>query len=447
MPPRTIRSKAQKPAPGAARAAPPARARRLARPVRVDLVAAAPEQARDVQGEAEQILAQVGAGLRRVLDRLGLGAGAPRDLERVLGLHKTLCWRVLQVAYGTDLLAAAPHLPGDEGIDKFLRAASRRGVIASDLDQVRDAASRYRRAIKSHAGDRASFEVMLQSLSAPQESAVELRAARRAGYRSASYAWGVQTAVRILAAIITPTGGHLGEGRADLATVRAHVGARRLRKEGAIKLSRTIEHDTENPGVRRAAALPIFPLDVVGGVPLLPEFSTRPLPRLEAVELPGRNVEYCFADQALGDRSAISVFTGEVRRDLEGVRWSNADNKTNALQMTIRTPVALSILDLWAPPEFGLSHRALTVSAVGVDPLLQKPETWEVLPTSASVARLGRGLLAARLREVPEYQGALARCFDGLGWAPDDYELHRVRLEYPIVGSCLILQTTLPPRP
>lgn len=415
-----------------------------AAPLSTESITSAAE-ARDVQGEAERVLAQVGAALRRVLDRLNLAAGAPRDLERVLGLHKTLCWRVLQVAYSTDLLAVAPHLPGDEGLEKFLRAASRRGVVAADLEQVRIAAARYREAIKSHAGDRASFEVMLQSLSSPQESSVELRAARRAGYRSASYAWGVQTAVRILSAIITPTAG--SDGRADLATLRAHVGARRLRREGTIKLSRTIEHDTENPGERRAAALPIFPREVVGGVPLLAEFSTKPLPRLEAVSLPGRNVEYCFADQALGDRSAINVFTGEVRRDLAGARWSNADNKTNALQMTLRTPVALSILDLWAPPEFGLAHRALVVSAVGVDPLLQKPEAWELLPSSATVERIGRGLLAARIREVPEYQPALGACFDQLGWVPDDYELHRVRLEYPIVGSCLVLQTTLPPRP
>jgi len=395
-----------------------------------------------MQAGVEHALLDLGTELRRVLAFVHPGEAAPRDLERALGLHKTLSWRVLQVAYAREPLAAAPHVPGEEGMEKFLLAAGKAGAGRGVLDGVRASMDRYRALVKAHAGDRASFDVMLMSLATPAETAVELKAARRAGYRSTSYAWGVQTAVRILAGIITPVGDEL----VDFATVRGHVRARRVRKEGVLRLSRTIEHDTDSPGGRRATALPIAPEEVEGGVPLLREFCTQPLPRLEAVALPGKNVEYRFADQALGEGSAITVFSGEVRRGLSGARWRSGTNTSNALMLTVRDPIGVGVIDLWVPPEFGVGHRGLVVSAIGVDPLTQTPAQWHVLPASASVERMGRGLPAARLGEAPGYEGAVASCFERLGWGAEGYELHRLRLEYPILGSCLVVQTELPAR-
>ena len=401
-----------------------------------------PEQPdKALQIDAERVLSELGDRLRTVLERFNHGSATTRDLEHDLGLHKTLCWRILQVANAREPLAAAQHVPGDEGLEKFLRAAGRAGVDRPTLDAVREAAERYRALMKLHAGDRASFEVMLLSLAEPGDSAVELKAARRAGYRSTSYAWGAQTAVRILSVIITPS----GTDAVDLATIRGHVRARRIRDEGAIRLSRTVEHDTDEPGQRRSVAEPIEPENLVGGVPLLRDFCTNPLPPLEAVQLPGMNVEYRFTTQPIGELAAITTFTGEVRRGLKGARWQTEGNTSNALMMTIRDPVGLGVIDLWAPPEFGFEHRALLIAAIGVDPLSQKPTQWHILPASVKVERMGRGLHAARITEAPTYENALARCFQRLAWDPATYELHRIQLEYPVLGSCMVLQTQLPP--
>jgi len=396
----------------------------------------------DVRSDSEAVLSDIGLSLRAVLAAIYEGTPAPRHLEKLLGLHKTLCWRVLQVAFARDPLAAAPYLPGDEGMEKLLKAAQRAGAQRTICETVRAGVARYRDLARAHAGDRASFEVMLMSLAAPRETTVELKAARRAGYRSTSYLWGVQTAVRILAVIINPH----ADGSVDLATIRGHVRARRVREQGLLRLSRTIEHDTDAPDKRRVVAVPIDPDSLVGGVPILPQFSTKPLPRLDAIALPGQNVEYCFADQHVGEQSAVTIFTGEIRRGLQGARWRSEGNTSNAMMMAVRDPVGLGVIDLWAPPEFGTGHRALTVSSVGVDALRQRPDQWHVLPGDATAARLGKGLAAAHLSEVPEYEQAVAHCMKLLGWNPRDFELHRLRMEYPVVGSCLVLQTMLAER-
>lgn len=396
----------------------------------------------DLGREAGGVVAVVAAALRTVIERAVEGTATTRELERTLGLNKTLAWKVLQVAYGRDPLASAHHIPGAEGLEKFLRAAAKRGVEKESLEAVRLGAARYREMVKSHAGDRVSLEVMLQGLSALEDGEVELKAARRAGFRSAGYAWGVQTAVRVLSAIITPT----TEDLVDLATVRAHVRMRRVRKEGLLRLSRTIEHDTDEIGPRRAKAQAIEPENLEGGVPLLRSFCTQPLPRLQSVEGAGQAIEYQMMDQGLGERSAVTVFTGEIRRGLGGARYRTEANSTNALMMTIRDPVGLAVIDLWTPLGLFREHKALVVSAIAADPLRQKPDEWQVLPAATSVERMGRGVRAARIDEAPDYEPAFAQCMSRLQWDAEDYELHRVRLDYPVLGSCLILRTTLPER-
>lgn len=396
----------------------------------------------ELQVAAEGVLIEMGQRLRRVLTAVAPGEAGPSDLERELGLHKTLGWRIIQVAYAREPLAVASHVPGDEGLEKFLVAALARGADAGDVEGVRQIAAQYRVLIKAHAGDRASFDVMLMGMATPEDTAVELKAARRAAYRSASYAWGVQTATRVLAVVVTPTGDDL----VDIATIRGHVRARRVRREGVVRLTRTVGHDTDAPDLQRTEPQAIEPESVLDGVALLPRFCTQPLPPVTAATLPNHRLEYRFSEQPIGEQSAITVFTGEVRRGLSGTRWSTEANRTNAIMMTIRDPLGLGVIDLWAPPEFGMEHRALVVSAIGVDPQTQRPSDWHALPGSATVERMGRGLLAARLSEAPMYEDAVGHCFNRLGWAANNYELHRLRLEYPMIGSCLVLQTVLPER-
>lgn len=398
---------------------------------------------RTLHVEAERALSDLITGLRKVFDKLQPGQLGPRDLERLLGMHKSLAWRVLQVAASREPLSAVPHVPGEKGMEKFLYAVSRKGVGVETLRPVREAFTRYRSLAKSHAADRASFDVMLMSVASPQETMVELRAARRAAFRSASYTWGIQTEVRTLTAILTP----VGDDAVDLATLRGHYQTRRLRREGFFRLPRTVEHDTDNPDRRRATALPIEPRDVLGGVPLLREFCTDPLPPLQAVELADGNVEYRYVDQPLGDRASVTIFTAEVRRNLLGARYRDQLNSTNAIMMTANVPIGYAVLDLWAPPGFGLEQRSLVVEAIGVEVLKQKPDQWRALPVSTSVECLGTGLRNARIPQVPAQERALTRCFERLGWSPDDYELHRVKMEYPPMGTCLVLQTTLHERP
>jgi len=264
--------------------------------------------------EAQDVLAGVRRSIRGVLEQLRGPSARPRDLEQALGLHKTLAWRVLRVAYGRDPLADVQHIPGGEGIEKFLSAAEVAGVEKVRLVTVRESVARFRALVDTHAGDRPSLEVMLRSMTDAPEPAADLRATRRAAFRCASYTWGTQTKARILSGIFTPCGG----GLADVATVRAHVAMRRVRREGQLGLSRTVESATDKPGPRSARVEAVEPEGLLGGVPLLRDCCTRPLPEVEAVPAAGNNIDYRFVDQRIGARGAVTAYTAEIRRGLPG---------------------------------------------------------------------------------------------------------------------------------
>ncbi|MDX2147004.1 MAG: hypothetical protein SFZ23_05730 [Planctomycetota bacterium] len=397
----------------------------------------------ELHADASRVLFTLRESVRRVLDSLPFPAERGRDLEHNLKLHKTLAWRLARLAYDPDPLARIGQLPGAEGFELFLNSAARAGAAQGALRGVRTSLADLEQFARTHAGDRDSLEVLLRGLSSAEETSTDLRASRRAAFRCAAYSWGVQTGTRILGCVIRPAPG----GRADVATIRGHVRVRRVRSEGMLRLSRTVEHDTDQPDGRRARVAPIEPESSVAGVPVLPQFSSVPLPALQAVPLPGNNIEYCFADQKLGEKAAITIVTGEVRREIRGIRWKNPANSTNVLMITVRDPAEEAVIDLWAPPEFGIEHRALVVSAAGADPVAQAPECWLELPVPIQVQRLGRGMLGARLPSAVMWVDAVRSCMDRLNWNPADFELHRVRLEYPIVGTAIVLQTTLPDRP
>ncbi len=234
--------------------------------------------------------------------------------------------------------------------------------------------------------------------------------------------------------------------RMCLGTPRVLNSSTRLRPDVALTLARTMEHDTDQPSVRRARVEPIEPEGMAGGVPLLRAFCAC-LPEVIADPMPDGNLLYRFVDGRVGNAASITAFTGDVRRDLSGALHRDEANTMNALLLTISRPSALAVIDMWFPPGLWPAQPvARSLSAIAGDPLTAPPATWRPLPLSETAQRLGLGTEAGYLREVPEYSSVMASVFTRLGWDADQCEVHRLRVEYPMMGTCLGLTVELPER-
>jgi len=394
-----------------------------------------------LDAEARQLVARVCTAFHGVLSALGVSTLRACDLEAKLRLHKTMAWKIFRVAHSSDPLDEAGCIPGPEGIEIFLRAAARHDVPELLLREVREAVKGFRSLAELHADDRPSLDAMLRGMSPRAGAPSDLRSARRAAYRCASYTWGEQTQARILSVIYAPT----DPSTCDVVTIRGVIGLRRMREGVQLALTRTIEHDSGRPNASKSGAQAIEPEGVAGGVPLLRAFCSS-VPEVVPETQPDGSLVYRFGDGRVGNAAAITAFTGDIRRNLVGAIHRDEANAINAVLMRVLKPTALSVVEMWAPP--GLWRCAPIghlLCALERNPVTSPPETWRELVLVESAEHRGCGIDAAELREVPEYPAVIARVFSRLGWNVEDFESHRMKVEYPVVGTCIGLTVELDP--
>ena len=69
-----------------------------------------------------------------------------------------------------------------------------------------------------------------------------------------------------------------------------------------------------------------------------------------------------------------------------------------------------------------------------------------MLPLKESLIYLGRGAAVMRSRDVPRYEEMVRYAMKRVGWAPGRFHVYRVRIEYPIMPSSVVIHFDLPER-
>lgn len=116
------------------------------------------------QDDCREALADLRGALLDLHADLGADATRPQDVSRRLGLNKNLTWKVARIVQAEDPLEAAALVPGQAGLDIFVCAFEKAGVSASSVERARAACRGFEEMIERHAGDRAMFDAMLDSM-------------------------------------------------------------------------------------------------------------------------------------------------------------------------------------------------------------------------------------------------------------------------------------------
>jgi hypothetical protein len=77
----------------------------------------------------------------------------------------------------------------------------------------------------------------------------------------------------------------------------------------------------------------------------------------------------------------------------------------------------------------------------------QVPAHAERLVLSEHVTTLGPGLARAAIADIPEYLDLVSSVHERLKWRAEDFTLHRLRVEYPVIATVLVVQFDLPETP
>jgi hypothetical protein len=362
------------------------------------------------------------------------------DLERALGVGTTLAWQVHRVATTPNPLAAGADVPGMAATRQVLRAARSKGVPDQCLRSVTQAMETFESLVERHAGDRATFGTMINSLAGRSAEAIDVKM-RRQAFRVSSQMWGVQGKTYLRCTLCHPG---KTSSMLDIASIRGMRDIRRLRASAAFRLVGHRVRDAHKHIMAPHAVGDESPQSPPGPNLLL-DFCTQPCPEMENRLEDGYVASY-LRDTPLGNAGVRTLYLADVSRDIE---WC-VPGEPPYLENTVAswTPAEVLVLDtlihrdMFGPltPQlrvFGSLHRLGEL-----DPAKFRPE--EALPIPAEVHNLGAGVQVLPTSHVPRYAEMVESVCRRVGWDPNAFEVFRCIIEYPMLSSVVVVRFDLP---
>jgi hypothetical protein len=344
---------------------------------------------------------------------------------------------------------AAQHVPGPGGVRIFLNAAAGQGVPSRLTESAAKAVEEFDRLIQIHAGDRASLEMMMSGYARRGRKQGDLTH-RRAAFRANSYLWGVQAKTHLKADFLHPSG---SSGQFDIGSIRGFVGFRWIRANVPWVIARARCTDDDGTLRRSFVREPLDPADELtegaANVPLLRGFCTKPLPVFRRVDGPHGFVEDELIEGPVGNTAAITCIIGEVARNVASY-YRDERNHYGDLSARMRTPCEVLLFDQFVHEDmFGLISPDLLVYS-DLDRAFEVPRPQrerDRLPTWEMVEYLGKGPSVIHTPDVPRYAEMARYVFAQLGWDGERFDVYRIRIQYPIIPSTVVMRHELPERP
>lgn len=390
--------------------------------------------------------------LRGALTELIAGADAspnlPQIISRDFGLNKNLTWKIARTIAAVDSFSAVQHIPGATGMEIFIKGFEKAGVEESRVEAARNAMREFDRVIDTHMGDRATLELVLDSMGVGGDAG-QLEMSRRLAFRGNSGIWGVQARVMSTLCILAPNKDD--PTKLDVALIGGFVGFRRLRPGASWPLFKVGRyHDDGTPVATSAnseeAVDPGF--EDGAGLKMMPAFCSGAVPEIEAV-VGTKSTSYSIGPGPVGNTGVFDCFFGNISRAC-GNRYRTEDDQVSDLFSVISAPVETLLFDVIVHRDLGFMRNAeLAVYARptgNTAPTANHDESTR-LPISEKVKRLGDQPPVVATPLIPRYKALVQTVFDRAEWNPSDFFGLRVTLKYPPMPSIVVLGAQLDEQP
>lgn len=391
--------------------------------------------------ELEYVSQQLRGALAAAFAQCHVAPLRPQHVARVLGLDKSLAWKLANLSNIKHPAEAVRFLPGASGLEIALKALATAGARAEQLDAIRSAWAAFRRLEKSHAGDRATLEVMAEGMTSDPGRDAAVRT-RKQAFQGTSGIWGVQCATRLACYALAPSAEN--PALVDVGLLGGLIGLRRLRPEIGVPLFMLQSYrDDDGPPPQFELVDPSSPNP---GLALIAEFCSPTLPQLVANERPG-GVRVELAPGPVGSTAQMTVVFGRLSRNFGTIRATQpGDVGEHPTRNFI--PAELLMCDLYAHRDLEFAHRP---RAVLYSRLAGGPDyPWsgrdcDLLPMRERVTPLGDYPPMVVHPAIPNYAAMVERLFATGGWDLRDFRGFRFVMRYPPVPTILVLRYDLLP--
>ena len=402
----------------------------------------------DFQAEADRVLQSLRTALTDVVGHVPGTVSKPVELRRALRIDANLSWKVFKVVKATDALAAGPYVPGDGALRTFFKAARKSGVPDQVISAARLAAADFNHLVTTYASDRPAFDSMASSLAGGEEEVGQIALHhRRAAFRAQRHIYGAYAKARVSTLIAQPSS---DPRLLDIAGIIGFLALRRLRPDAALTISHVRNFD-DNGTARTVQYEPLDPsVEVKSGVPLLPEFCSKPTPECKAIKITPDTVKIDLLSSGIGRKSAIDCIGGGIIPGGGGPRYRDGKSSTFRMSVTLRMPCEYLLHDVLVhedtfghadPIAYSCQENLGDVAASTVS------DDASCFGGFERPVYMGKGPSALKTPDFPRYAELGHYTFEKLGWDAERFDVYRYRLEYPIMPSIIVMRFPLPDEP
>lgn len=373
--------------------------------------------------------------LMDLYEDVGSDPTRPQDVSRAFKLNKNLTWKLARIIQSRDVYEAVPLIPGSSGMDIFLDRMEQAGATAGSLKRVRDALSQYESMIEVHVGDRATLELMLDSMGGSDQ---QLLKSRKLSYQGNTGLWGVRAKSRITAQFLAPNTDDSTVLDAVQIAGLQHV--RRLREIPRWSVFRIGKYADDSQRADRFA-IDALEAETPG---LMREFCRGEMPEIHIDERDD-GMFYDLGQGPIGKTGEFSCYFGYGYRRFVPRYTANAGSR-GSLYCAVSMPVEQVMFDLFV-------HRDLPEARNADGAVYGKPwadrgilEESARLPIEERVIDLGRGanVSTPMAKDYPEVIGL---AFERAGWNPKNFHCLRLVVEYPPMPSTIAMSIELATKP
>jgi hypothetical protein len=367
----------------------------------------------------------------------------PLQMARFLHLDKNLAWKVARLAEAADAGEAVRHLPGPAGVKLVLDAFAEGGAGAEEIELVQAAVARFDRMVGEHTGDRATLELVLASGASSVPDAQRMEASRKLAFQGNSATFGVQARVRFGFQLLAPSA--QDPELVDVAAVGGLVDFRRLRTSVAWPLI-SVSGSSAEGGSAEVRHVPLG--ESLGGLPILRDFCSAPLPEIRAVLEPN-GVVYELAEGPVGDTAASTCVFGWRTPAVGSVRAGPGDTLAEFM-LTAETPAEALVFELFVHrdlPFVGPPALHATSSLHGRPRFPLGERARYTLPLSEGLEALHPASAPVAHPLLPRHAELVETACARAGWRLADFRGHRLTVRFPPIPSVVTLSyPLLPPR-
>lgn len=414
-------------------------------PIQTDAV---PQRASVFEEELDRAFGALRASVAGLFGSIRADPNKPQVLSRRLKINKNLAWKASRLVGASSPSVGIPHIPGVSGLDLLLGAFEGAGAAPEAIEAVREARRRFDEFINTHAGDRVSLDLMLDSMAGGWNSD-RLEVSRRLAYQGNSGIWGIQTRVRLTMTVLAPS--RDDPSRVDMALVGAYIDCRRLRRSVTWPIFKIkAQHDS-------GAEIPFFSGDsldsaemAVGATRLIPRFCSPNMPEIRAVR-DRDDVTFELGDGPVGNTGTFDCVFGSLMPGL-APRYRTDTDSSGRIYSNISVPAERLLFDVMVHKDLPFADSPVVAVYSGLRDRFNPaaPQSLDhALPIQERLERFAPGTNAYADELVSGHAEIRACMMEAGGWDAADFTTLRLSMQYPPLPSFVVIEFPLPepPRP